>query len=719
MVLNVVNLTPDSWRLTIGDDGLDLTRAVLSLEIEHPLAEIKTPLTWSGQLTLSDRLHPSEALAESMDDEVNPGRWQMGAHPIRLYINGLHLLTCRIGDDYTYNEVTREAQASLTDKLGLINRDHPREILGDEFESRGTSVQYGSTQEFRFGILPWPEFAKHILRQSQTTLSSPILSPDDLLTGGLSTSVSGGGLPGQPRIDGYSATQYDTNANPAVAIQEVFALRQRWVWCNRDEKIQSTRYPVNGRSGALAGIPLQDLIQYERFPAPDPVKAESVSASGSGIERDTNDAQEVWPQIIEKLGADTDGDGNAVPGSEVILERKRIDRPRISGGRGGWSRTQRERIWQAKGVAFPEQQAGNNSLFLREDRTKRTRYDGEGFPRSSTTTIRQARGTISPDLFEDDVSLVTTTESERWVYTDQMQPLDYRRTRLVPSFALSGETTSSALRISETESIDWERIGTGVVRQVRRVWKARGEGEGEEPFQLVLDENSSTNELLSAPPAPPMLDATKAVRVRRFSVRVRSNNDNNSLPPEVYDFNYINNRQSLENAAELVLALKKQRERRRRVTHAWLNVLANYEPFQRIDLHNRAFIIDGLGLSIAVQDNGVQLAVSYSANSLGAIAEISKPKIPLAAAPGIPVTPPPEPTYTPPPPAPHYTVELDPPDEEPVERDPAYSYYHAPASEFSLSSGADEFGDASWAFPVVLGVNWENLTFDDWLAMAG
>ena len=731
MAINVVNLSPSSWQITIGDAPtiLDLSPAVKSFEIGHPLAEIKTPLTWSGQMVLSERLVSSAAvssaaLTESIDDEINPGRWEMGAHPIRLYINGLHILTCRIGDDYAYNEVTREAAASLTDKLGLIDREHPSEPLADEFDSRAQKIQVGNSGALQIGVLPWPEFARHILRQSQTKLVSPILSPADLLTDGLDTSLKHGRsrIVGQPSLDGYSAAQYDASGSPARAIQEVFLLRQRWVWCNKNEQIDNKPYPIDLGTNPIAAIALEDLIAYERLPSPDPVKANSISVGGTGVERDTSgdvgeDGSEPWPKIFVKLGSDVNEDGDPIPGSEVELERKQVDKPAISRSGARWTKRQRERVWQSKGSAFPDQHAGSNTQFLRDDLSRIIRYDDEGFPLSATESTLTARGTLNYELFEDDTNLVEALAVESWRYNDRKQPISYRRQRQVPAFAITDSTESSNPRTSELEVIDWESIGVDSVRQVRLVWKAYGQGEGQEPFELVLDAGASGTELLPAPPAPPMLDASEAIKVFRRSITVRSSSSTPSdLPPEVYELNYVNNDEVLQNAGELILTLKRQRERRRRTTHAWIAALADYRPFRRIDLHTGAFVIDGLQIQIA-EGSGVQ--VSYSANKVGTIPAVVKPKIELATTPGTPVTEPSIPPYVPPTPVPHYAIEFEPPGAEVIDREPGYDYVHAPDEGLTLETAASELGVVSWAFPLVLERDWSNLTLEDWIVLAG
>jgi hypothetical protein len=109
----VLNFTPRSRQITIG--GYDFTDFVMNFKISRPLFDFGKAYSWTGDMTLVTVLDGTTP-PQSFDDWSNAQFWEIGYHPVVIWVNGFKVATLRI-TEYQWDEDDRLATLSLGDIL--------------------------------------------------------------------------------------------------------------------------------------------------------------------------------------------------------------------------------------------------------------------------------------------------------------------------------------------------------------------------------------------------------------------------------------------------------------------------------------------------------------------------------------------------------------------------------------------------------------------------
>jgi hypothetical protein len=75
ILVSMLNFTPPNFQILVGN--LNITKAIASVSIKRNNWSIGKPLFWTGSINLFE-LDAPHALAESLDDWINPSRWARG-----------------------------------------------------------------------------------------------------------------------------------------------------------------------------------------------------------------------------------------------------------------------------------------------------------------------------------------------------------------------------------------------------------------------------------------------------------------------------------------------------------------------------------------------------------------------------------------------------------------------------------------------------------------
>ncbi|MFB2832991.1 hypothetical protein [Floridanema evergladense] len=263
----VLNYACKKFKFLVGD--LDITNCVTSFGVAQSKYEVGKPLIWSGSMTLATPMPPYN-IAESLDNLENQNRWAKGRYPVKVSFFGCQMLTLRISG-YSYNPDTKEAEAQLTDLLGLMDFDHdPKET---EVQTENT---FDSTGSFYQTKAPWDRVvAANLVRGSRINnqeyvRAGQISFPSDL-------SVSSGKTPS------YSVPP-PIASNPVQQISQISVASGGWVpWVDALENIRFCRYPL-GEIPPVYSLDRDAVDEFTRGePEEDEISSMSVIASSAAI----------------------------------------------------------------------------------------------------------------------------------------------------------------------------------------------------------------------------------------------------------------------------------------------------------------------------------------------------------------------------------------------------------------------------------------------------
>ena len=323
-----LNYISHKYQVIIGN--LDVTQAVENFSIQQPRADISSPYSWSGTLTLADTL--TQKLAESLDDLINPARWAKGLHPVRFYfqVGTLNQLFCTLRiQEYYYNEDQGVASIELGDILTTLSYKSPAKDYKGLGFSPCTPVSVNTIVNAALLQAAVPNFVINVPGQIDVAPNKP-------------------------------------NGNWIAWAQSYLGERGYFLYADNNEVVRTARYPTTLPADALISRARVEVEDYERSQSPDePVERYIVTASPEKFSKCTTSS---LPEVEEELGYILDSSSNPI----YCLERRVTTYPTIKTNNQEKTKII---IEQALGSAFPTLYPGNPGMIIVERIDEIKTYD--------------------------------------------------------------------------------------------------------------------------------------------------------------------------------------------------------------------------------------------------------------------------------------------------------------------------------------------------------
>jgi hypothetical protein len=599
-VINDTSL-PSNFRILVGD--FDITPGVdpgAGIHVKQERAEIKTPLYWSGSLTVVEWFGQSE----SLDDIENPTRWKRNQHPVQIYSGATLWATLRIST-YQYEQPSDKngghgtATIELADKLKLEDYDHAAQPSG--FDSL-PSTTVGETGQ-QYSLVTLGNQLKYALRGATTIAQS------DIIIDNIPSEVT------------FSAPQTDANQNPVQAAQEMAISAGFWMWIDKEEKVRFAEYPLVAPAPVLRK-PLSAMLpgQYIRVP-PDPNDHSTTEVESSRLENAKNVDYKWAPP----------GYGETFPKQlptyalGELIEIEVLDQSQPGAGIETKSSTVYSKLNR---LGIPQLESNGNFSPGRGVSTSMT-FTPEGFVVTNQQVTTKMLCELNNDAYPGDTSVITgETITEKWTYSEKKVPIFRESLTTAPAFAVYDDIATGQSPVSAAGQMEsWVPVGAEqyvhqLVNLVARITDVNGGYDS----TLVVD-GKPVREIVSAPPTPPTRTITdpNVVVQERGSVSSSGTNGGRRVIKTIG----IVGQAGANKLAEIVQHLADTRRHAYYIGRAWDDSDVNFQPFQREDIYNRAVLRDGY--SIAIAEDG--LAVSYTGNYLGAIPAVTDTSLPPVAPP--------------------------------------------------------------------------------------
>ncbi|WP_016949760.1 hypothetical protein [Anabaena sp. PCC 7108] len=600
-----LNFAVPNWQLTIGD--WDITHLVSQFTLQRPRVEISTPYSWQGSFVLDESLNP-ELLAESLDDLVNPQRWAIGMHPIRVSIDGRLITTCRI-KRYFYDEDRYTGQAEITDQLGLRDFESPPK----DFEGLGFQVTGSvSCQDV-------------VIKLLQLAGLFPIIS-----------------IPGY-----FEVPPNKFNESYISLAQRICGERGYWLYCDPLEIVRTTAYT---QKPVLFQRSRSQVEIFERQPGLE-IPAEIFRVIGNCEKIAICGSKD--PVVNEEFETDFNGD-------KVLVRRETIY-PFVNGSR-------KIQLQEALSSIFPDTYPNNSLLKTSEITIESNFYDLKGRLTKNEKRISRLLGIALPDDFPGNLSMINDAQIIREEYSNNLpgsiiQGADDGILRskittnsvlfavdkntgtpynsLVPIYldgyelAVKEKTveswngaTSNTINAPKCRRYEYKRL-TYKRNQVTVNVSTTGGISGNTSFsyqalgELLL--KSTDRKTGQTPPEWPTKEPDNPVDTINVTgeVKIYASAFNPYYEKEFQtSCNTLTSDPECQSLANLIGRLQHQRYRSRLITmppviEEWLE---NPIPFSTINIHNGAFIMDSS--AIVLQEN--RMVFSFIGNYLGSIPTIGE-----------------------------------------------------------------------------------------------
>lgn len=608
--MTILDLTVPPFQILIGT--FDITDAVDSFTVLHPLAERGTPLNWSGSIELSYLINQAE-FAESFDDWLNPGRWAAGAYPVDFYIDGFLFQTLRIArNGYTFEEDPENgsalAQIQLTDLLELLDSYSPPQ------DAPGLTV--GASVRWEDGVKALIEAAiaqvnAERARRGQTPITVAI-------------AINYTDVP-----DVFTAPKTVSGSLVKTA-QEWAGERGYWLWCD-NEVIRLAPYPQ-------AGAPIYQFSRKQVDPfarvqgLDEPLNKLVVTCAN----QKADPCAAVYPRIRPEYGAKLDG-------SPYIRRRVIEDRQRLGNQVTETIEEQAAIIFAyPPGYTFSgDPYATITSSITRKTTTLSTAENKilkveedvdraigcfedfrDSFPVASWSALMPSCQKVVTTYKTDSQGQLTSIETDEYA----------------PAFILYSINGSSPL-VQQVEATlryktveRWERECGDTYKKITTRYSAPI-ATGNTPNGLVFD--SEAEEPNSNPPEQPYWEAEYPLTTELLTGQAEF--DYAGFSAYVPNQDEIQANSLVDNAgcdrlARLEGNLRWQRYYAREISHGYHPSLLTYQPFQIAHVHTGAVIRDGLTVSMGDSETGdrKKFEISYRGNLLGVIPPV--PESPGSAA---------------------------------------------------------------------------------------
>lgn len=263
----LLNYSCSKFKFLVG--MLDITNCVTAFGVAQSKFEVGKPLIWSGSMGLATPLPPYN-IPESLDNLENPYRWAKGRYPVKVFFFGCQTLTLRI-TSYRYDPDTKEAEAQLTDLLGLMDFDHdPKEsgvATDNTFDSTGAFVQAKAL---------WPKVVTNNLVRGSRVDNQEYIRAGQISFPANIAVASG-------KIPSYSIPP-PIAPNPVQQISQITMASGGWVpWVDALENIRFCKYPL-GQINPIYSLTREDVEEFKRNePEEDEITSMSVIGSRTSI----------------------------------------------------------------------------------------------------------------------------------------------------------------------------------------------------------------------------------------------------------------------------------------------------------------------------------------------------------------------------------------------------------------------------------------------------
>lgn len=267
MAGKIINYACNKFKFMVGE--LDITSCVTSFGVAQSKFEVGKPLIWSGSMGLVQPVAPYN-ISESLDNLENPYRWAKGRYPVKVFLFGCQFLTLRISS-YSYDPDTKEAEAQLTDLLGLMDFEHdPKDT---EVQTENSFDQQGNFAQTK---APWPKVAAHnLVRGSRVKNQEYIKAAQLSFPANLETRAG--------KIPSYSVAP-PIASNPVQQVSQISMAAGGWVpWVDALENIRFCKYPL-GEIAPVYELSREEVDEFKRGePEEDEITSMAVIASGTHI----------------------------------------------------------------------------------------------------------------------------------------------------------------------------------------------------------------------------------------------------------------------------------------------------------------------------------------------------------------------------------------------------------------------------------------------------
>jgi hypothetical protein len=592
---------PSNFRVLVG--SFDITPGIdpgAGLHIKQERTEVKTPLYWSGSITVVEWFGQSE----SLDRTINPARWKRNQHPVRIYSGATLWATLRIST-YQFESPSDKnggfgtATIELADKLKLEDYDH--EAMPSTFDSLPSSPAGAIGQQYNLVTLG--NQLKYALRAATT------IPQNDIIIDNIPSSVM------------FSAPQTDANQNPVQAAQEMAVSAGFWMWIDKEEKVRFAEYPLVAPAPVVRK-PLSALLPGQYISVPQDTEDHSETEVISYRLENAKNIDYKWAPP---------GYGETFPkelptyalGELIEIEVLNQSQP------GAGVETKSSTVYsKLNRLGIPQLENNGNFSPGRGVSTSMT-FTPEGFVVTNEQITTKMLCELNNDAYPGNTSVITgETITEKWTYSEKKVPLFRESLTTAPAFAVYDDIATGQGPVSAAGQMEsWIPVGAEqyvhqLVNLVARITDVNGGYDS----TLVVD-GKPVREIVSAPPTPPTRTITDPNVVVQERGSVSSDGTNGGR--RVIKTIGIVNQAGANKLAEIVQHLADTRRDGYYVGRPWDASDVNFAPFQREDIHNKAFLRDGY--SIAIAEDG--LAVSYTGNYLGAIPAITETVTPPVAPP--------------------------------------------------------------------------------------
>lgn len=634
----VLNFAVSDFQVSVG--SLDITNALSGFGASHNAAEVGEPLIWSGTLQLTNPLPPYQ-LAESLDNLINPGRWAKGAHPVKLYINGSLFLTLRILD-YSYDPDAQTAEATLTDKLGLVKasggtKDKP-------LEGFAPSAQVPLTGKPIINRYSWTDVAKAIATQGSTIRNQTIINPSDVV------------IP-SPNGATYSNPPYVRRDTVAQLANIASASANSWVWCDKNEQIRFVAYPKLGLL-PFYRLSRKQVEDFKRLP-PDPndeVTAVEVEGEGTGIMEipekeldpnnlakpinpalndDENEPPTVDPEDSQFQVLITPGVSYPIviesPKTGGLMKRQTIFNPLV----GGSSVIRREETLGRIDTIIPD---STDTAFIVGEEVYAEEYYSSKEGKLLTRRIVKVEplGKIAPEVFPKETARITSDDTnEEWYYNLDGTPIERFVTTKKPACVVfKGKKYGTGRIIAQKISETWVKLSgdvTGAKYQHQVLtYKTKGELYPDKypgDATLVLIPDNPEPEIVDAQPQPIYQETRTPIEIKTPTKEKEFDNAGDTEGTETETTITLtdvpDSGDALDEVAQTAGDIRRQRIGAHEISHPLRSEdLSNYQPFRVVDIHTGRFVRDEFGIALG---DDKELSCFYTGNLMGAIAAVPDP----------------------------------------------------------------------------------------------
>ena len=646
----------DGFKVFVGD--LDITNAVQGLNLKRPMAEIMTPQSWTGSLTLSTLLDPT-LIIESLDDLLNPPRWARGQFPVTVTLRNSLFATLRIME-YFYDEDLMTGEAELGDILTLVDFRSPAEDYSQNFKP-----------------------------------CAPVSIQEIVETGLKAAGITNyqiqvqGSVPVPPDKPSGSWIQW---------IQSYLGERGFWLYVDPNEVVRVEKYPTTYSPILRRTRLLVENYKRERSPDYPPEKL-TITATGQKFNSCDGEPEGI-PDISEEFGSLPSEDGDGGGSGNVLLSRTTtvlVKKPifgQTQSGSDGKAEVRSTKVEQALGAVFPKTEEGNTSLVTTVLTVTKKRYNDKRFLEAEEIIVDKLLGLCLPEAFEGDKQLIPGAEKTLITYSEMIPGISvqsglgegiaavrpgmmgsgilvYKKTDYSTLFASGTKATKLEGGGSKPNQIRWNRntntltteewrtpsgtisaIGSGVeadecpcneARYVKKVskrtqvvssaqsvkvqGKAYTEDENYFSFSgLVSSSRDSGSQNNTTFPNWDKIDSecpvcqialketTGFAQVSFTTFRERES---------VISADTLNTSAECQSLAKLMGGLAHQRYHQRLITMPMATeYLTSNKPFTVADVHNGRFVLDAP--SLVVTEN--EMSISWTGNYVGSIAPVEPNK---------------------------------------------------------------------------------------------